>query len=112
MPPNELRIGCFVKLRDTGKIVRVSGLLPKSVQYCKDLGGESDYRYCRYVDIDGVLIYDHWHNLDYETLWHGDTREDSMYSLPFIGIEYKFRYIHELQNIHFALTGDELKIDL
>lgn len=60
MTHSDLRIGDIVKLRDTGEIVRVSGLLPKSVQYCKDLGDEPDYRYCRYVDIEGVLIYDHW----------------------------------------------------
>lgn len=110
MKPNELRIGNIVKHRDTGKIVRVCGLLPKSVQYCKDLDGEPDYRFCRYVDIEGVLIHDHWQKIDCPTLWLHDNT--GTYYYGGFTLHKGVRYIHELQNLHFALTSKELEIEL
>lgn len=114
MTPSDLRIGNIVKLRDTGEIVRVCRLLPKSVQYCKDLGNENDYRYCRYVDIEGVLIYDHWQKIIHRPMtWCGYEDGDEMYLYYYSSWPHKtFRYIHELQNIHYALTGNEIEIDL
>lgn len=112
---NSLRIGNIVKIRDTGEIVRVCGLLLKSVQYRKELGDENDYRYCRYVDIEGVLIYDHWQKIDYPELEWRDVWGDGKwykYKIWNMSVYKTIRYIHELQNLHYALSGEELKIEL
>lgn len=113
MKPTDLRIGNIVRIRDTGEITRVCGLLPKSVQYRKDLGDEPDYRYCRYVDIEGVLIYDHWRNIDCPDLeWRDVWSDGKWYKYNIMSVYKTIRYIHELQNLHYALTGEEIEIKL
>lgn len=111
MKPTDLRLGNYVRIKDNNTIAKVEAISRKKVRFF--YGGDKSRSYFRkYSEIEPVLIYDIYHILDCETCWHGETREDSLYSLPLIGFDYKFRYLHELQNIHDALTGDELKIEL
>lgn len=110
MKPTELRIGNLVKLRDTGEIVRVCGLDYNFVM-CGLKWGKCTKDY---DEIEGVLIFDHWRKIDCsELLWVGEEEDDTKYWYCHANyLDRKFRYIHELQNLHHALTGEELKIEL
>ena len=114
MKPNDLRIGNFVKLRDTGEIVRVCGLTSKKIRYHKGNDRSTNLSSRKYCEIEGVPIYDHWQNIETCELLHcGYEDGDEMYFYYLAKYPHRIiRYIHELQNIHYALTGDELKIEL
>ena len=113
MKPTDLRIGCYVKLRDSGEIVRVERL---SRRKCGFFHGNDKSRsyYRRFSEIEPVLIYDHWQNINCRQLtWCGYEDGDEMYLYYYHSWPHKtFRYIHELQNIHYALTGNEIEIEL
>lgn len=111
MKPNDLRIGCFVKLRDSGEVVKVERLSRKKVGF--HYGNDKSRGYFRkYTEIEGVLIYDAIKSVDHliDLYWHDDYDDGKWYG--YCNCDRAFRYIHELQNLHFALTGDELKIEL
>lgn len=113
MKPQDLRIGCYVKLRDSGEIVRVEKLSRRKVGFFH--GNDKSRGYFRkYSEIEPVLIYDHWQKIETCGLLHcGYEDGDEMYFYYLAKYPHKIiRYIHELQNLHFALTGDELKIEL
>lgn len=111
MTPQSLRIGNYVKLRDTGEIVRVCGVNRYSV-YFKKFSENDTYR--DYSQIEGVLIYDHWQKIDCRSLIHSGY-DDEIGKYNYYHSFYPkrvFRFIHELQNIHHALTGEEIEIEL
>lgn len=115
MKPTELRIGNYVKLRDTGEIVRVCGLTKRKIGFhAPNERPNAQLRYRRYSEIEGVLIYDHWQKIDCsELLFIGEDYIDTEYWYCYTKYpDRKLRYIHELQNLHYALTDKELKIEL
>ena len=109
MKPSDLRIGCFVKLRDSGEIVRVERITRRKCGFFHGNDKSRSY-YRRYSEIEGVLIYDHWRKIDCPALnFYDDT---NTYYYGGFTLCKGVRYLHELQNLHFALTGEELKIEL
>lgn len=112
MKPIDLRIGCYVKLRDSGEIVRVERL---SRRKCGFFHGNDKSRsyYRRYSEIEPVLIYDHWQKIERGIIeWDDKSEDETLYFYTPLDYNYRFRYLHELQNLHYALTGNELKIEL
>lgn len=109
MKPTDLRLGSIVKLRDTGEIARVCG-----GDYNFVMCGLKWGRYTKdYDEIEGVLIFDHWQDIERGVIeWDDKSEDETMYFYTPLGYNHRFRYIHELQNIHHALTGEELKIGL
>lgn len=106
---NSLLLGNIVKIRDTGEIVRVCGL-----DYNFVMCGQKWGRCTKdYDEIEGVLIYDHWRKIDCPELeWRDVYGDGKWYKYKIMSVYKSIRYIHELQNIHYALTGEELKIEL
>lgn len=110
MKPQDLRIGCYVKLKDSDKIVRVSFLSNRKIGFYWNEDKTLMY-YRKYSEIEGVLIFDHHNKIDCTGLmWFLDKGEDESLLYDYDGVT--ISYIHELQNIHYALMGDELKIEL
>lgn len=112
MTPNELRIGNIVKLRDSGEIVRVERLSRRKCGFIHNNDPSRGY-FRKYSEIEGVLIHDHWQKVSstYVNLqWLPDLGEDESLLYDYDGVT--ISYIHELQNLHYALTGEELKIEL
>lgn len=113
MKPTELRIGSIVKLRDTGEIVRVCGLTKRKIGFhAPNERRNAQLRYRKYSEIEGVLIFDHWQKIDCPCLMRDDKSKDKDYILEYGDNDFYIRYIHELQNLHYALTDKELKIEL
>lgn len=112
MKPQDLRIGNLVKLRDTGEIVRVCGLTKHKVGFhAPNERPNAQLRYRRLDEIEPVLIYDHHDKIDCPGLiWFPEKSEDEALLYDYYGTTVS--YIHELQNLHYASTGKELKIEL
>lgn len=110
MKPNELRIGNIVKLKDSGECVRVERLSRKKVGF--HYGNDGSRGYSRkYSEIEGVLIFDFYDKIDCTGLmWFPDKGEDESLLYDYCGTTVS--YIHELQNLLFALWGEELEIEL
>lgn len=116
MKPNELRIGNIIKLRDTGEIVRVCGLTKRKIGFhAPNERPNAQLRYRKYSEIEPVLIFDHWRKIDCPYLEWRDVWGDGKwykYKIWNMSIYKTIRYLHELQNIHYALSGEELEIEL
>lgn len=127
MKANELKLNNYILLRgNLCQIVSISGLISESVSAVMiDKHGEKRHLYGEMKDIEGI-------KLTSEILLNQgftrDTEIDYRYYLDNISIaididdfglrlsdswEYnKILYIHQLQNLYFALTGQELTINL
>ena len=127
MKANELRLNNYILLRgNICQIVSISGLISESVSAVMiDKHGEKRHLYGEMKDIEGI-------KLTSEILLNQgftcDTEIDYRYYLDNISIaididdfglrlsdswEYnKILYIHQLQNLYFTLTGQELNITL
>lgn len=112
MKPNELRIGNYVRLRDSSEIVRVERISRRKVGFFH--GNDKSRGYFRkYSEIEPVRIYDARNKFFLPTLsWDGEEDGDNDYSYHAFGTWIKVQHLHELQNIHFALTGNEIELDL
>lgn len=117
MKPTDLRIGNIVQLKDSCTPVIVCALTKHKIGFhAPNERPNAHLRYRRYSEIEGVLIYDHWREIE---IWRcglmhsgwDDGDEKYLYYLPVYPCR-TVRYIHELQNLHHALTGEELAIDL
>ena len=111
MKQNDLRIGNFVKLKDSGDVVMVSAITKRKVGFHDpNERPDAQLRYRKYSEIEGVLIFDFHDKIDCPTLnWYDNTKT---YYYGGFTLHKGVRYIHELQNIHYALTGIELDIEL
>ena len=118
--PSELRIGNYVLI---GSLVwtPIDGILSSQVFACNGVG-------INYIDIDPIPITPEWlERLGFEwdiyyqgycdgnylvnirengtiSFAYGKRRHDEMQFLPYI------KYVHQLQNLYHAITGNELKI--
>lgn len=110
----DLRLGNFVKLRDTGEIVRVCGLTKHKIGFhAPNERPNAHLRYRKYSEIEPVMIYDHWRKIDCSELeWRDVWSDGKWYRYNIMSVYKTIRYIHELQNIHYALTGNEIEIEL
>lgn len=113
MRPQDLRIGCIVKLKDTGDIVRVCGLTSKKIRYHKGNDRSTNLSSRKYCETEGVRLYD-VHDKFYcsQLSWDGNDDNENDYSYFGAYNPIKLHYLHELQNLHYALQGEELEVDL
>lgn len=114
MTHSDLRIGNLVRIKDSHEIVRVCGLTKHKAGFlAPNERPNAHLRYRRYSEIEGVLIYDHWRKIDCPYLeWRDVWADGKWYKYNIMSVYKTIRYIHELQNLHHALTGEELTIDL
>lgn len=110
MKANELRIGSIVRIKDTGEIVRVCGLTNKKICYHKGNDKGTNLSRRKYCEIEPVLIREVNSVLPPipNLMWADKTNCEDLYYYHGVVIT----DLHELQNIHFALMGNELKIEI
>lgn len=109
MTPNELRLGNYVRIKDNGTIAKVERLSFKKVGF--HYGNDKSRGYFRkYSEIEPVLIRDVYDSLPSipQLMWADKAMCEYLYYYRDVVIT----DLHELQNLHFALTGEELKIEL
>ncbi|MBD5381981.1 hypothetical protein [Clavibacter sp.] len=109
MKPTDLRIGCYVKLRDSGEIVRVERLSRRKCGFFH--GNDKSRSYFRkYSEIKPVKIFEVKSSLPYipNFFWNDKAMREDLYYYKDLPIT----DLHELQNIHYALTGNEIEIEL
>lgn len=118
--PNELRIGNYVKHvpLNTGIFVKIDS---EEISYCESYPEEFNDNFkpielteeillkCGFEKLEHLyklhllnslnLIYNSEHNGWYLDIYHNTSKIE-------------LRYLHELQNLYFALTGKELEINL
>lgn len=109
MKPNELRIGNFVRIKDNNTIVKVEAISRKKVRFFYG-GDKSRSYYRRYSEIEPVLIREVYDSLPPipDLMWADKTNCEDLYYYKGLVIT----DLHELQNLHYALAGEELKIEL
>lgn len=110
MKPTDLRIGNYVRIKDNNTIVKVEAISRKKVRFF--YGGDKSRGYFRkYSEIEPVLIFDHSDKIKCLGLtWFPDKGIDESLLYDYLGTTVS--YIHELQNLHYALTGNEIEIEL
>ena len=110
MKPTDLRLGNYVRIRDNNEIVKVERLSYKKVGF--HYGNDKSRGYFRkYSEIEPVLIFDHSDKIKCLGLtWFPDKGIDESLLYDYLGTTVS--YIHELQNLHYALTGNEIEIEL
>lgn len=109
MKPQDLRIGNLVKLRDSGEIVRVERITRRKCGFFH--GNDKSRGYFRkYSEIEPVLIREVYDSLPPipDLYWADKAMCEDLYYYRDVVIT----DLHELQNIHYALTGEELNIEL
>ena len=112
MKASELRIGNYIFLTKD---------VNKSYVITKTSGAIIDYIECESVLSKPILLTEEWllkfgfekgsliykndsFNLNGEIVFKGEN------SFRYFGLETKIKYVHQLQNLYFALTGYELTI--
>jgi len=113
MKANQLRIGNKVSYE--GSIVTVSTIADDEVTF-------SDYAcfdYPQIEDIPGIELTEEWlvkfgfrkRDNNYRVLWfiNSFTLSENEFKRFYFGIS-EIKYVHQLQNLYFALTGEELKL--
>lgn len=117
MKANELRIGNFIRSKQTGydvRFVSFYGLcniennpdeyepIPLTGEILKKCGFESEHITYHYILIGDDALHVYYNNS----------------GLHRYGVKYKYaylteiEYLHQLQNLYFALTGEELTVNL
>ena len=115
MKPTDLRIGNIVKLKDSGSVIVVSAITKRKIGvHAPNERPNAQLRYRKLYEIEGVSIYDHWDKIHCcQLTWCGYEDGDEKYLYYWRSYPHKvIRYIHELQNLHYALKGEELNIEL
>lgn len=116
---SDLRIGNIVKIKDTGEIVRICAITKHKVGFhATNERPSAHLRYRRLHEIDGVRINDYWDKivdayndkLELCCILREGNEVFLFYEKTYPNK--KFKYIHELQNVYYALMGEELKIEL
>jgi len=112
MKATELRIGNLVKYNDGG-IFKVIGIY----NFGLDVEDDIEVTYMEYENFSAIPITEEWllkfgfekkyknYEKGYFMFFKGSCSRIS-YKLSLIGINIK--YVHQLQNLYFALTGEEL----
>lgn len=123
MKANELRIGNFLEYWKRNEIVEISAIH----NGCLYANGYEEGCLC-YFQFKGILLTKEWfkklgftyyplptksgREVGYYTLKYGNrfkiNRSDDIYS--FINFRKEIKNVHQLQNLYFALTGEELTI--
>lgn len=109
MTPNELRIGNYVRIKDSGEIVRVCAITRRKVGF--HAPGErpnAQLRYRKLCEIDPVNMREVKNSLPriHSLVWVDKPLCLYYYYGKIISA------LHELQNIHYALKGEEIEIEL
>ena len=107
MTPNELRIGDYVRIKDSGEIVKVCAITNKEIGFHAS-GDRRDgqLRYRRLSEIEPIPIYEIKDSLPICPTLFGANKHFYLYN----GI--KRKYLHELQNVYYVLNGKELEVKL
>lgn len=106
MKPTDLRLGNIVRIKSTGEIIHICMIDFMSVHFIRD--GQMCARFIN--EIEPVLIRD-VHNLlppIPQLMWVDKVMCEDLYYYNDIVIT----DLHELQNIHHAITGNEIEIKL
>lgn len=109
MTPTELRIGNYVRLKDSGEIVRVAALTKRKVFF--HYGNDKARLYHRaFPEIEPVLIREVHNRLPGipHLMWADRTGREDLYYYQGVVIT----DLHELQNINFAFMGQEIEIEI
>lgn len=126
MKENELRIGNLIKISETGTIITVTGIMQNS-HGIKVFGITSDGTYCNpWIEYcEPISLTEEWllkfgfkilNGFDDAIIWVKDyveleyvTRNSTTAYVNYINNE--CNHVHQLQNLYFALTGEELTIN-
>lgn len=124
MKPTELRIGNYVKQYD--KIVKLVGIIDDGVYFDEDINGMQGELW-GYKDFNPIPLTEDWlkrfrfekvkyidcYNwtflfTEFDTfgVWQNKDKNKFYYNVHYRQINLK--YVHQLQNLYFALTGKEL----
>ena len=120
---NELRIGNCVKLNNSD-----TTLVPRDFQrYCKSFGIFEEFEPIKLSeewllkagfekDDTGVDIFDQdyceWYQKEFPVIGILSQSSDKSYIFDENTDTLRLKYVHQLQNLYFALTGEELEINL
>ena len=109
MKPQDLRIGNYVRIKDNRIIVKVESLTLNEVGFHFD--DDDPFTHQRkYSKIEPVLIREVKDSLPSipDLMWADKAMCEDLYYYKDVVIT----DLHELQNLHFALTGNEIEIEL
>lgn len=110
MKANELRLGNYVRVKDTGDMVRVCAITKRKIGFHYGNDKKRNLTYVPYSRVEPVLIAEVHYQLpamkDFE--WADKAMCEDLYYYKGIPIA----DLHELQNIHFAFTGNEIEIEI
>ena len=137
MIAKDLRIGNLVLFSDNSTIFTVSGLH----EFGMDCFDDIEETYIEYDRFEGIKLTEEWHNkfgvtkngfnafkyviqrnnnIDLQVIFSGDyvmirqgkgELEDDIVSIWNKDLTKRDMYIHEWQNLYFALTGEELQLN-
>lgn len=109
MKPTVLRLGNYVRIKDNNTIVKVEAISRKKVRFIYG-GDKSRSYYRRYSEIEPVLIREVYNSLPCipDLMWADKANCEDLYYYRGLVIT----NLHELQNLHYALTGNEIEIEL
>lgn len=111
MKPQELRIGDYVRLKESGEVVRLEEVRQNGVVVNPDkrIMVHGYYRYFGYLEIEPIPIADICGRLPYicGLEWADKAAHKGVYLYRGVLLT----ALHELQNIHYALTGGEIEIE-
>jgi hypothetical protein len=120
MKASELRIGNSIYYKISGLLDEPKDrykIIEMSYYNFKTLSSEEDENY-QPIPLTEELLLTFGFESDGIEWWNGvlslGIYKDGLYYCPTEDIHYRlgkeFKYVHELQNLHFALTGEELTI--
>lgn len=138
MKENELRIGNLIKISETGTIITVTGIMQNS-HGIKVFGITSDGTYCNpWIEYcEPISLTEDWmiragfkckessscnlwhiglnpitHDYLFDLTWLLEPERINAPNAPFYrNVGHTIYYVHQLQNLYFALTGEELTIN-
>lgn len=110
---NELRIGNWVNHLSTPTKILTGAQIDKNASDCQPIPLTTDILFkCNFTNIEDEEDNPGWHkknkaNSNNFTIWNfsGALTLDGYSSAP-------LQYVHQLQNIYFGLTGEELTMNL
>lgn len=122
MRPNELRLGNLVRIKNSGEIVSVEHISRRKVGLFHNNDKSREY-FCKYSEIEPVPFLDMFPNSKDADMFQVETYQQigrkeyistTMFNKGFVdgavmcsdGLY--FKYVHEIQNYHFARYGEEL----
>ena len=105
MKANELRIGNLLSVNWKNDLVIVTGEIINEVE-----NYEHEYHP---IQLTEEWLMKFGFKLYGESYWKGNFKYNSIQCFEYFGIpihDSLIRYVHQLQNLHFTLTGEELTI--